>query len=66
MKFNLWRCLGIVATWAAAFLLLAMLYSDPAAYFFRRLARDNRDLVLVFIVAVSFAAVFLSIEKEKE
>jgi len=58
--------MGILATWAAAFVLLAMLYSDPAAYFFQRLARDNQDLVLVFIVAVSFAAVFLSIERAKE
>jgi len=65
MRFNIWRCLGILATWAAAFLLWAMLHYDPG-YFLRRLARDNSDLILVFIVAVSFAAVFLSIEKEKE
>jgi len=55
----------MLATWAAAFLLWTMLHSDPG-YFLRRLARDNSDLILVFIVAVSFAAVFLSIEKRKE
>jgi len=65
MKFNIWRCLGILATWAAVFLLWAMLHYDPGE-FLRRLQRDNSDLVLVFILAVSFAAVFLSIEKKKE
>jgi len=65
MRFNIWRCLGILASWAAVFLFFLMLHYDPGD-FLQRLARDNSNLILIFIVAVSFAAVFLSIEKRKE
>ena len=65
MRFNIWRCIGIFAAGAAAFLLWAMLPYDPGN-FLRRLLRNNSGLLLAFIVAVSFAAVFLSIEKRKE
>ncbi|MCZ2856183.1 MAG: hypothetical protein O2U62_03715 [Candidatus Bathyarchaeota archaeon] len=65
VKFNIWRCMGIFAAGVAAFLLWAMLPYDPGD-FILRLLRNNRDLLVIFIVALSFATVFLSIEKEKE
>ena len=57
--------MGIFAAGVATFLLWAMLPYDPGE-FLRRLLRNNSGLLLAFIVALSFAAIFLSIEKEKE
>lgn len=65
MRFNLDRCIGIVAVGIAAFLLWAMQHVNPGDFIFS-LINYNSTLFWAYIATLIVAAIFLSIEKEKE
>lgn len=64
MRFNLDRCIGIVAAGIAAFLLFSMQHTDPGD-FIQNVINYNSALFWSYIITLLVAAVFLSIEKRK-